>query len=542
MKKMLDLFCGTKSMAKAFERAGWETYTVDWDEQFEPTLCCDVNTLTVEKIIELCGGKPDFVHLSPDCSSYSVAAIFHHRRKNEETGELEPITEYAQFCDKTNAYIIDLIVNKLKPKYWTIENPRSGMRKMRFVKDLPRYTITYCFRGDTKIITKDGTYPIGELEDENVIILNSNGEWTQGFVRNYGKQKLMKVTLSRVGKQKIIYATPEHIWLIKGKEVQTKNLKRGDRLDYVKPKTKDCKIINEYVARGFVYGDGWIRKNEPQNGSYAQFCNEKAEMLPYFNGFGGKRWRDDKNACKIIKLCSLPLEWKLTPPSVNDDPSKIFSWIAGYIAADGSVNKSTGQVTLSSANKNNIEIIRTLCRVIGIDTYSPNEFWRKGLGKVETPLYQVTLMKRDIPLEMILREKHRQIFERFQNAKHQARRFSVVSVEETDLIEDVYCVEVPNTHTFALDDGILTHNCQYGDSRQKPTDIWTNIPNPNFKPPCKPGSSCHERAPRGSKTGTQGIKGSKDRSRIPDALCDYIVSLCERGLQDKVIEREASES
>ena len=78
--KMLDLFCGTKSMAKAFERAGWETYTIDWDEQFEPTLCCDVNTLTVEKIIELCGGKPDFVHLSPDCSSYSVAAIFYHRR------------------------------------------------------------------------------------------------------------------------------------------------------------------------------------------------------------------------------------------------------------------------------------------------------------------------------------------------------------------------------------------------------------------------------------------------------------------------------
>ena len=32
MPKMLDLFCGTKSMAKAFERAGWETYTVDWEK------------------------------------------------------------------------------------------------------------------------------------------------------------------------------------------------------------------------------------------------------------------------------------------------------------------------------------------------------------------------------------------------------------------------------------------------------------------------------------------------------------------------------
>lgn len=155
MPKMLDLFCGTKSMAKAFERAGWETYTVDWEESFEPTLCCDVNTLTVEKIIELCGGVPDFVHMSPDCTSYSVAAIFHHRKQNKATGELEAITEYAEFCDKTNAYIIDLVVNKLKPKYYTIENPRAGMRKMSFVKELPRYTTTYCQWGDTRMKPTD---------------------------------------------------------------------------------------------------------------------------------------------------------------------------------------------------------------------------------------------------------------------------------------------------------------------------------------------------------------------------------------------------
>jgi site-specific DNA-cytosine methylase len=152
---MLDLFCGTKSMAKAFERAGWETYTVDWSEEFEPTLCCDVNTLTVDKIIELCGGVPDFVHMSPDCTSYSVAAIFHHRKQNKETGELEAITDYAKFCDKTNSYIIDLIVNKLKPTFYTIENPRAAMRKMKFVKDLPRYTTTYCQWGDTRMKPTD---------------------------------------------------------------------------------------------------------------------------------------------------------------------------------------------------------------------------------------------------------------------------------------------------------------------------------------------------------------------------------------------------
>ena len=69
--------------------------------------------------------------------------------------------------------------------------------------------------------------------------------------------------------------------------------------------------------------------------------------------------------------------------------------------------------------------------------------------------------------------------------------------------------------------------CQYGDLRMKPTDIWTNHPNPRFKPPCKNGDPCHEAAPRGSSTGTQGISGKVGRAVIPAELCDHIVDICE---------------
>ena len=62
----------------------------------------------------------------------------------------------------------------------------------------------------------------------------------------------------------------------------------------------------------------------------------------------------------------------------------------------------------------------------------------------------------------------------------------------------------------------------------KPTDIWTNYPDPNFKKPCKNGDKCHEPAPRGSATGTQGIKGARERAVIPEQLCDYIVEICEK--------------
>ena len=69
--------------------------------------------------------------------------------------------------------------------------------------------------------------------------------------------------------------------------------------------------------------------------------------------------------------------------------------------------------------------------------------------------------------------------------------------------------------------------CQYGDTRMKPTDLWTNHPNPKFKPICKNGDPCHVSAPRGSRTGTQGLKGSKERSIIPSELCKHIVSISE---------------
>lgn len=65
--------------------------------------------------------------------------------------------------------------------------------------------------------------------------------------------------------------------------------------------------------------------------------------------------------------------------------------------------------------------------------------------------------------------------------------------------------------------------CQYGDTRMKPTDLWGNL---DWSPRamCKNGDPCHEAAPRGSRTGTQGLKGAKDRSRVPYELSEEIAT------------------
>ena len=74
--------------------------------------------------------------------------------------------------------------------------------------------------------------------------------------------------------------------------------------------------------------------------------------------------------------------------------------------------------------------------------------------------------------------------------------------------------------------------CTYGDIRAKPTDIWSNhiysLFNVNGwkpRPICFNGNTnCqHQPSPRGSRTGTQGMKNNYERSKVPYELCKEIL-------------------
>lgn len=87
--------------------------------------------------------------------------------------------------------------------------------------------------------------------------------------------------------------------------------------------------------------------------------------------------------------------------------------------------------------------------------------------------------------------------------------------------------------------------CKYGDMRMKPTDIWTNNDLWVPRKMCKnkghgyldingetwvlnqAGKACHMAAPRGAKTGTQGLKGNYIRSMIPEELCYDVIKAAE---------------
>lgn len=151
--KVLELFAGTRSIGRAFERHGHEVLSVDWDEQFpDIDIQDDVMNVYARDIVERIG-HVDVVWASPDCTTYSIAAISHHRTR-EDSGNLAGVSDYARACDRVNMHLHNLML-MLTPPLWFIENPRGGMRKMDFMHGLERYTVTYCQYGDDRMKPTD---------------------------------------------------------------------------------------------------------------------------------------------------------------------------------------------------------------------------------------------------------------------------------------------------------------------------------------------------------------------------------------------------
>ena len=143
--KVLELFSGLECISNAFRARGHECFTVDWDEKFPSSLHIDIMDLTAEIVLEKFG-HPDVVWSGNDCTTFSVAAISHHRTKNPLTGNLDPKTDKARKADEVNKHTLELI-RELSPKFFFIENPMGGLRSMDYMQGIPRYLITYCQYG-----------------------------------------------------------------------------------------------------------------------------------------------------------------------------------------------------------------------------------------------------------------------------------------------------------------------------------------------------------------------------------------------------------
>lgn len=144
--KFLELYAGSGGMGDIARALGYEVFSIDWEDYENVDLQMDIAKLKISDLPWI----PDIVHMSPDCTTYSIAAISTHRNKHDRSGK----TEYAKQCDATNLHTQNLLKELLilNPNLvYYIENPRGGMRKMDFMDYYPiRHTVWYCQYGDDR--------------------------------------------------------------------------------------------------------------------------------------------------------------------------------------------------------------------------------------------------------------------------------------------------------------------------------------------------------------------------------------------------------
>lgn len=137
--KVLELFAGSRSIGKEAESLGYEVFSSDLKPFEGINYPVDILEFDISKV----PFKPDIIWASPPCTTYSVAAISHHRPHNGE------ISDFAKKSDLIVQKVIE-IIRELNPYKWYIENPRGMLRKQSFMVGLPRTTVWYCQYGDTR--------------------------------------------------------------------------------------------------------------------------------------------------------------------------------------------------------------------------------------------------------------------------------------------------------------------------------------------------------------------------------------------------------
>ena len=125
----LELFSGTGSIGRAFERLGWTVVSVDICAKWKPTLVVDIlhwdYTVFPRDYFQ-------FVWASPVCTQYSVA----------KTVGVRDLDGADRLVNKALEIISYFGCN------WAFENPQTGLLKTRaIVEGLPYFDTTYCHYG-----------------------------------------------------------------------------------------------------------------------------------------------------------------------------------------------------------------------------------------------------------------------------------------------------------------------------------------------------------------------------------------------------------
>ena len=330
-----------------------------------------------------------------------------------------------------------------------------SMRSIQFAGkpiELNNSRLYNCFSKDTTFVTSEGIKSFNDFNDnDSISVLTHKGNWKTAIVRNYGKQELNEITITKGRNHQKIRATQNHRWILKD-GTYTTNLSVGDKLlnapaifdafDY----DNASPFERLYWAYGYVFGDGTKIKSNGKNYDYSmvRLCGD--DKNKYYNrfeelGFSSSSSLSLNGDCIFYTGKYL----KTYPDPKIDSPELIRAFVAGYLDADGGKNRS--QTSLSKYNdivasdEDHQYVIENLFSIAGITIFNIMD-----ISGQETN-YGIRKNAKRYSISTNLSSKTNSVF-------------SVKEIKKSTF-EEVWCLEVEDDHSFVLSGGISTGNCSF---------------------------------------------------------------------------------
>lgn len=315
-----------------------------------------------------------------------------------------------------------------------------------------------CFSGKTKFITDLGVRSFDSFYDgAPVKVRDKDGMWRQATVRNYGKKQMYDVTLATPKTTKTITCTKDHRWILSNGGITT-NLSIGDKLyalsdtasNYVPETLEEIRAF----CLGFTLGDGCDYSNSDL-GIQVRLCQHKTEYLEYFikAGFNYYQVQNSEdivvyNKSEYQKQTFLNSSgWRLMS---LEQKIALFN---GYYSADGRAN-SHSISTVDERLMNMIEDISSLAGYYITSKFVETRDTEYKIGSQITTYCFIINQKQNWlwTVKDIVPHYNKQYLD---NRPGREGQFKICNTPI-----NAWCVEEPVTHTFTLDGGIITGNCE----------------------------------------------------------------------------------
>jgi len=357
------------------------------------------------------------------------------------------IDDNASIRDYIAGIMCKSLANKTLPKE-IIKAHNEGIIHWHDADYSPTQPLHNCFSPSQKFITDCGIRKFSDFADgEKVIIKDYLGELREATVHVYDPQKLYNIELVRKnGKgSRTVIATKDHKWLLADGTFTT-DLSIGDKLWQNKCCEIKQKIETTEDAKawcmGFVIGDGvdhYIGSTQEPH-TQCRLCGHKNKYAHIFEKAG---YRMKTMSCgDMIPYTKYHtkqdfLNGKAWRYMTAKQKALVFE---GLYAADGRTN----QLSIQTSDSRVIQLIEECSGLAGYFITSKNEGYNSTNYK----------------------ENRYYCYFHFLSPQKNDNYWVVKSIKpnRTGIPSTrVYCVNEPVTHTFTLDNGIITGNCDVYD-------------------------------------------------------------------------------